>query len=346
MASLTKRLRRHHAHLPVLVSRRHLPNHANVRSTVHRIGNWTHPFDPLGDARSPDPGRMLLDPLVQGEVVVLAIGEHPHHLAHRLPLQNGGTVPGQPGRRRRSRRSPAPRAASPGNPRRDDASTIDILGIVPSPFFATGGGIPPTGCPRWGGPRRVRFSWVRTSAHRLPVALPAQGLPAQEYHMAVLDEWRHNGTLDTLHDRLRKRFAPRRSRTRRGPPPAWTASRWIPPPVAKNGDGQCQECRWSESSSRRGFPGLAARGAGDRRDVDDAQAAQELFPRLRGSRWAWWCGCSPMASTTTSPCTSGSRSMRPGIWLIVRRPEGSKGGPVADPVTWSGRSRGWASAVG
>ncbi len=31
-----------------LLSRRHLPSQANVRSTVHRIGNFTHPFFPSG----------------------------------------------------------------------------------------------------------------------------------------------------------------------------------------------------------------------------------------------------------------------------------------------------------
>lgn len=31
-----------------LVSRRHRPSHANVRSTVHRRGSFTHPFDPSG----------------------------------------------------------------------------------------------------------------------------------------------------------------------------------------------------------------------------------------------------------------------------------------------------------
>ena len=31
-----------------LLSRRHLPSHANVRSTVHRIGSLTQPLDPSG----------------------------------------------------------------------------------------------------------------------------------------------------------------------------------------------------------------------------------------------------------------------------------------------------------
>src|SRR6202158_3488845 len=68
------------------------------------------------------------------------------------------------------------------------------------------------------------------------------------------DEWRHNGTPDTIHELLRPqqraqeahrpplpptcsapRCAPRRSPTRPGPPPAWTASPSIPPPVASSG---------------------------------------------------------------------------------------------------------------
>ena len=31
-----------------LVSRRHVPSQAKVRSTVHRSGNFTHPVDPPG----------------------------------------------------------------------------------------------------------------------------------------------------------------------------------------------------------------------------------------------------------------------------------------------------------
>ena len=52
------------------------------------------------------------------------------------------------------------------------------------------------------------------------------------------DEWRHNGTLDTIHDLLRTQ-GPHRGEAllRPGPPPAWTASPSIPPPAASSGAG-------------------------------------------------------------------------------------------------------------
>ena len=52
------------------------------------------------------------------------------------------------------------------------------------------------------------------------------------------DEWRHNGTLDTIHDLLRKKVRTAGEAVLSpAPPPASTASRSIPPPAASSGAG-------------------------------------------------------------------------------------------------------------
>src|SRR5947209_19242462 len=72
-----------------LLSRRHLPSHANVRSTVHRRGNFTQPSDPLGRLTMTSSQRVLVHPTVEGVVVVLAVRKHSLHPAHRLTVQPG-----------------------------------------------------------------------------------------------------------------------------------------------------------------------------------------------------------------------------------------------------------------
>ena len=127
-----------------------------------------------------------------------------------------------------------------------------------------------------------------------------------------------------------------RSRTRPAPPPAWTASRWTRPPEAtergrdnaKNVDGRKRHIVVDSLGLLLAVLVTAA-------SVDDAKAAQELFPRLEGQPdGPGGDGCSPTASTTTSPCTSWSRRHARWDVVVVRRPDGSKGW-VKLPIRWT-----------
>ncbi len=51
------------------------------------------------------------------------------------------------------------------------------------------------------------------------------------------DEWRHNGTLDTIHDLLRKKVRTEEKPYAPGPPPALTVNLSTPPPAASTGAG-------------------------------------------------------------------------------------------------------------
>src|SRR5579862_9658688 len=70
------------------VSRRLWPNHANApldRPADRQAHPPLRPRRPADDLE-PEVG-VLIDPLVEREVVVLAVGEHAPHLADGLPVQ-------------------------------------------------------------------------------------------------------------------------------------------------------------------------------------------------------------------------------------------------------------------
>src|ERR1019366_3131118 len=59
--------------------------------------------------------------------------------------------------------------------------------------------------------------------------------PPKSTVWGYFNEWRHNGALEEIHDGLRcKVRTAERAPTRRGPPPAWTASPSIPRRVANS----------------------------------------------------------------------------------------------------------------
>jgi len=97
------------------------------------------------------------------------------------------------------------------------------------------------------------------------------------------NQWRHNGTFDTIHDLLRTKSALRRSPTRPEPPRAWTVSPSIPPPVAKRVAGTMPKMSMvANAIIVVDSMGLLLAVLVTAADVDDATAAATLFTRLDG----------------------------------------------------------------
>ena len=133
-----------------LLSRRHRPSQANVRSTVQRIGSFTQPFVPSGRRTIVQvPLRVRLDPLVEREVVVLRVGEHPRDLAHRLAVQPGEQLGAAAGVVDARRPSPARPAATPCCPRRCGVSGRRRSWRCRGPAARRRRSCRPTGCRRW-----------------------------------------------------------------------------------------------------------------------------------------------------------------------------------------------------
>ena len=151
------------------------------------------------------------------------------------------------------------------------------------------------------------------------------------------DEWRHNGTLDTIHDTApHARSARWRSPTTPGPPPASTASRSTPPPAArrrgrdnaKNVDGRKRHIVVDSMGLLLAVLVTAA-------SVDDGRGgARVVRPAGGPADGQGRGGCSPTRSTTTSTSTSGSETNADYEMTIIRRPEGKKGW-VKLPIRWT-----------
>ena len=149
------------------------------------------------------------------------------------------------------------------------------------------------------------------------------------------DEWRHDGTLDTIHDRLRKKvrtaekpYAPRT--------PASVDSQSVG--TTSGGEARGRDNAKSVDGRKRHIvvdsTGLLLAVLVTAASVDDARAAQELFPRLDGQ---------PMGRVVRMYADSKSHHFALDEWVegnarwdlvIVRRPEGSKGW-VKLPIRWT-----------
>ncbi|HWG46496.1 MAG TPA: IS5 family transposase [Gemmataceae bacterium] len=149
------------------------------------------------------------------------------------------------------------------------------------------------------------------------------------------DEWRHNGTLDTIHDRLRKKV-----RTAEKPYSPRTTASVDSQSVdttsggeergrdnAKNVDGRKRHIVVDSMGLLLAVLVTAA-------SVDDAKAAQELFPRLEGQA---------MGKVVRMFADSKYHNYALYEWVednarwdlvIVRRPDGSKGW-VKLPIRWT-----------
>jgi len=149
------------------------------------------------------------------------------------------------------------------------------------------------------------------------------------------DEWRHNGTLDTIHDRLRTKV-----RTQEKPySPRTTASVDSQSVDTTSGGEQRGRDNAKNVDGRKRHivvdsMGLLLAVLVTAASVDDAKAAQELFPRLEGQ---------PTGKVVRMYADSKYHNYALYEWVednarwdlvIVRRPDGSKGW-VKLPIRWT-----------
>jgi putative transposase len=164
----------------------------------------------------------------------------------------------------------------------------------------------------------------------LPVDFPPKSTVGRYF-----DEWRHNGTLDTIHDRLRTKV-----RTMEKPYHPRTTASVDSQSVdttcggeergrdnAKNVDGRKRHIVVDSMGLLLGVLVTAA-------SVDDAEAASVLFARLEGQ---------PMGKVTRMFADSKYHNFKLYEWVsehakwdleIIRRPEGKKGW-VKLPIRWT-----------
>ena len=153
--------------------------------------------------------------------------------------------------------------------------------------------------------------------------------------VSSFNEWRHNGTLDTIHDRLRtkvraaeKPYAPRTTASVDSQSVDTTSGgEERGRDNAKNVDGRKRQIVVDSMGLLLAVLVTAA-------DVDDAKAASELFGRLEGQ---------PMGKVTRMFADSKYHNYALYEWVadnarwelvIVRRPDGSKGW-VKLPLRWT-----------
>ena len=149
------------------------------------------------------------------------------------------------------------------------------------------------------------------------------------------DEWRHNGTLDTIHDRLRtkvrtleKPYAPRTT--------ASVDSQSVD--TTSGGEERGRDNAKNVDGRKRHIVvdslGLLLAVLVTAASVDDAKAAQDLFPRLEGQ---------PVGKVARMFADSKYHNFALYEWVeenarwdlvIVRRPDGSKGW-VKLPIRWT-----------
>ena len=149
------------------------------------------------------------------------------------------------------------------------------------------------------------------------------------------DEWRHNGTLDTIHDLLRTKV-----RTQEKPyHPRTTASVASQSVDASSGGEQRGRDNFKNVDGRKRHivvdsMGLLLAVLVTAADVDDAKAAAELFARLEGQ---------PMGKVRRMYADNKYHNYALYEWVethadwelvIVRKPEGSKGW-VKLPIRWT-----------
>ena len=149
------------------------------------------------------------------------------------------------------------------------------------------------------------------------------------------DEWRHNGTLDTIHDLLRKKV-----RTREKPYHPRTSARVDSQSIDTTSGGQQRGRDNAKDVDGRkrhivvDSMGLLLAVLVTAASVDDAAAAPELFARLEGQ---------PMGKVTRMFGDSKYHNFKLYEWVegkakwgleIVRRPEGERGW-VRLPIRWT-----------
>ena len=160
--------------------------------------------------------------------------------------------------------------------------------------------------------------------------------PAKSTVWRYFDEWRHNGTLDVIHDRLRKNV-----RTMEKPySPRTTASVDSQSvDTTRGGEQRGRDNAKNVDGRKRHIVvdsmGLLLAVLVTAASVDDATAAQKLFPRLEGQ---------PVGKVERMFADGKYHNYALYEWVednarwemdIVRRPDGSKGW-VKLPIRWMG----------
>src|SRR3954449_9738396 len=149
------------------------------------------------------------------------------------------------------------------------------------------------------------------------------------------DEWRHNGTLDQIHDLLRKKVRTQK-KTYRPRPTACLDTQSVDP--ASGGEQRGRDNAKNVDGRKRHIVvdslGLLLAVLVTAADVDDATAAAELFARLEGQ---------PMSRVKKMYADSKYHNFTLYEWVeanaeweldIVRRPKGSEGW-VKLPIRWT-----------
>ena len=149
------------------------------------------------------------------------------------------------------------------------------------------------------------------------------------------DQWRHNGTLDTIHDLLRRKV-----RTAEKPYHSRTSASIDSPSVdtTSGGEGRGRDNAKNVDGRKRHIVvdslGLLLAVLVTAADVDDAQAASELFARLDGQ---------PVSKVVRMYADAKYHNFKLYEWVeanarwdlaIVRRPKGSEGW-VRLPIRWT-----------
>ena len=162
-----------------------------------------------------------------------------------------------------------------------------------------------------------------------------EDFPPKSTVWRYFDEWRHDGTLDTIHDLLRRKV-----RTAEKPyHPRTTASVDSQSVDTTSGGEQRGRDNAKNVDGRKRHivvdsMGLLLAVLVTAADVDDAAAAPGAVRPAGGpADEQGRADVRRQRSTTTSPSTSGSRRTREWDLEIVRRPEGERGlGEAADPL--------------
>ena len=152
-------------------------------------------------------------------------------------------------------------------------------------------------------------------------------LPPKSTVWRYFDQWRHDGTLDRVHDLLRKKV-----RTAEKPYHPRTSASVDSQSVDttsggeqrgrdnhKNVDGRKRHIVVDSMGSLLAVLVTAA-------SVDDAAAAPRCSPGSKASRWGRSGGCMPTRSIITSGSTSGSRRTRVGSCPSSGVPRGNEAG--------------------
>ena len=156
------------------------------------------------------------------------------------------------------------------------------------------------------------------------------------------DQWRRDGTLDRIHDLLRRKVARRRSPTIPAPPRVSTASRSTPPPGASSGGGTTPRTLTAGNAISSSIAWGCCWPSWSRPPrLTTQRRPRRCSPGSTASRWARSCGCTPISKYHNFQLYEWVQENAAWDLSIVRRPEGQRGW-VKLPIRWTvERTFGW-----